>query len=261
MPTNSTTPPSIAVLVGCSQCGATLPDGAQFCLKCGKPVASAAASSASPADFSETSATVLEVPPPAAGAKPKNKRRLLVSILLVLLIGVVLWAVTSDSSGAQQFQELVGLKQDRIILDSAFSVGAHTFRYYKFALPEGSMNVAVVGQFTSAADSQDASHRRNQAKDANVDSNIEVYILTDSAFTVWQNGYATGSLYESGKVIAGSVQAEVPAGAGIYYLVFSNKAAPKTAKAVHATVLLRYKSWLPESVLRWKARFVDWVGW
>ena len=63
-----------------------------------------------------------------------------------MLVGVIVWAVTSDSSGAQQLQEFVGLKQDRVILDSSFSVGPHTFRYYKFALPEGSVNVAVVGQ-------------------------------------------------------------------------------------------------------------------
>jgi len=255
MPTNSPTPPA-SVLLGCSQCGATLPDEAQFCLKCGKAVAVS-----SPAKI----ATVLEVPPAAASRKPRRKGRAIFWILLVVLIGVVLWAVISDSSGAQQLQGFVGLKQDRIILDSAFSVGPHTFRYYKFALPEGSVNVLVVGQFTSVADaSGSVAHKSKTDKtrdaDVGVDNNIEVSILTDSAFTVWQNGYATSSVYESGKVAAGSVQAEVPAGAGIYYLVFSNKGAPKTAKAVHATVLLHYKSWLPDSVRRVKGRFLDWIG-
>jgi hypothetical protein len=141
-------------------------------------------------------------------------------------------------------------------------VGPHTFRYYKFSLPEGSVNVAVVGQFTSAADNSNAGNRRDtaKAKKEDIDNNIEVYVLTDSAFTVWQNGYATSSLYESGKVAAGTVQADVTAGAGIYYLVFSNKSAPKTAKAVHATVLLRYKSWLPEWFRVMKGRVLDWIG-
>ena len=253
MPTNSSTPPA-SVLLGCSQCGATLPDEAQFCLKCGKPVAVA-----SPAQ----SATVLEVPPAPVSRKPRRKGRAVFWILLVVLLGVVVWAVISDSSGAQQLQGFVGLKQDRIILDSGFSVGPHTFRYYKFALPEGSVNVLVVGQFTSAADAPGSGGHKSKTDktaDADVDNNIEVSILTDSAFTVWQNGYATSSVYESGKVAADSVQAEVPAGAGIYYLVFSNKAAPKTAKAVRATVLLHYKSWLPDSVRRMKGRFLDWVG-
>lgn len=189
-------------------------------------------------------------------------------LLLALFVAGILWVAVSDNPFAQQAQEFVGFKQDRIILDSAFSVGPHTFRYYKFALPEGSVNVTVVGHFSSAADAAGASNRKSQASekskdasgDTTVDNNIETYVLTDAAFTVWQNGYATSSIYESGKVAEGTVQADVPAGAGIYYLVFSNKAAPKTPKAIHANVLLRYKSWLPDSLRRMKARFWDWVG-
>jgi hypothetical protein len=253
MPTNSPTSSSTRVLLGCSKCGASLPDEALFCLKCGKPVSSPPKTPA-----------VVEVQPPAEIAQPRRKRRVFLWVFLAILAGAVLWVVTSDSTAAQQVQEFFGWKQDLPILDSAFSVGPHTFRYYKFALPEGSVNVSVVGQFKSAADSQSAGSRKNQAsdksKDGDLDNNIEVYVLTESAFTVWQNGYATSSIYESGKVSQGSMQAEIPAGAGIYYLVFSNKAAPKTPKAIHATVLLRYKSWLPDWFRRLKGRVLDWVG-
>jgi hypothetical protein len=252
MPTNSTT--TTKVLLGCSQCGATLPDEAQFCLQCGKPVGPPA-----------KEPRVVEVVPRARLPQPPRKRRLFLWILLAGLAGVLVWAVSSDSSGAQQLQEFVGLKQDRVILDSSFSVGPHTFRYYKFALPEGSVNVAVVGQFTCVPDSLGSGNRKDKSDksketEKSSDSKIEVYVLTDSAFTIWQNGYATSSLYESGKVGEGTVQTEVPAGAGIYYLVFSNKAAPKTPKAVHATMLLRYKSWLPDWFRRMKGRVLDWVG-
>jgi zinc-ribbon domain len=251
MSTNSTTPPTTKVILGCSKCGASLPDEAQFCLKCGKPVSSP-----------PKTATVAEAPTAAQVARPKRKRRWLLWVVLVILVGVILWVATSDSTTAQQVQEFVGLKQDRIILDSAFTVGPHTFRYYKFALPEGSVNVAVVGQFTSGAESQSPSNRpdKTKAADKESDSNIEAFVLSEPAFTVWQNGYATSSLYESGKVAAGTVQADIPAGAGIYYLVFSNKSAPKTPKAIHATVLLRYKSWLPDWFRRIKGRFFDWIG-
>ncbi len=255
MSTNSATPPPTKVLLGCSKCGASLPDEAQFCLKCGKPVSSPPKSSA-----------VAGALPAAKAQQPRRKRRLLLWTLLLVLAGVIVWATTSDSTGAQQVQEFVGLKQDRSILDSAFSVGPHTFRYYKFALPEGSVNVAVVGQFTSAADSAGTGNRKNPSGDKNVgdkkdiDNGIQVYVLTDAAFTVWQNGYATSSLYDSGNVTEGNVQAEIPAGAGIYYLVFSNKSSPKAAKAVHATVLLRYKSLLPDWFRRVKGRVLDWFG-
>ena len=254
MATNSATPPPAKVLLGCSKCGASLPDEAQFCLRCGKPVSSP-----------PKSAAVVEAQPRAEIAPARPRRRVLVWLLLALLVVGILWVATSDNPFAQQAQEFVGFKQDRIILDSAFSVGPHTFRYYKFPLPEGSVNVTVVGHFSSAAETAGATTRKNQvdknkSTDAEIDNNVEAYVLTDTAFTVWQNGYATSSLYESGKVAEASVQADVPAGAGIYYLVFSNKSAPKTSKSIHATVLLRYKSWLPDSLRRFKARFWDWVG-
>lgn len=252
MPTDSTTPPTAKVLLGCAKCGATLPDGAQFCLKCGKPVTSPAKTPA-----------VVATPPSPEPFKPRRKRRsyLLWSIFALVLVFVV-WVAASDNPIAQQVQEFVGFKQDRPILDSAFSVGPHTFRYYKFALPEGSVNVAIVGQFKSAVDNASTTGRKNQSRstDKDDDNNVEVYVLSEPAFTVWQNGYATSYIYESGKVAEGNVQAEIPAGAGIYYLVFSNKSAPKTPKSVHATVLLRYKSWLPDWLRRMKGRFMDWVG-
>jgi len=92
------------------------------------------------------------------------------------------------------------------------------------------------------------------------DSDVEVYVLGEPAFAVWQNGYATSSVYESGRVSQGTMQADLPAGAGVYYLIFSNKFSAKSAKSVNATVVLRYKSWLPESVRRTKERFWNWVG-
>ncbi len=253
MPTKSSTPPATKVLLGCAKCGASLPDEAQFCLKCGKPVS-----------LPPKSPVVVETLPPEI-RQARRTRPILVGILFAILAGIILWAGMSDSQSAQEVQEFVGWKHDRIILDAPFSVGPHTFRYYKFALPEGSVNVAVVGQFTSAADASNSGNRKDSAKNNNqeteqADNGVEVYVLTDAAFTVWQNGYATSSLYESGKVAEGRVQAEIPAGAGIYYLVFSNKSSPKVAKKVNATVLLRYKSWLPEWFRMMKGRALDWVG-
>ncbi len=252
MPTNSSTPPTTKILLGCSKCGATLPDDAEFCSKCGKSVSSP-----------PKTATVVEVLSPAKPPQPPRRRRLYLWLLPVILIGITFWALISDNAGAQHFQELVGMKQDRVILDSTFSVGPHTFRYYKFALPEGSLNVAVVGQFSSTADLQNSGTHKTPVVDkkgTDSDNNIEVNILTESAFTVWQNGYATSALYESGRVAEGAVQADVPAGAGIYYLVFNNKSSPKTPKTVHGAVVLRYKSWLPDWFRHMKGRFSDWVS-
>lgn len=186
-----------------------------------------------------------------AGAVPRRRRskwRVIFWLLLALVLGIALWVVLLANGGA------LGGKHDQAVVDGNFSVGPHTFRYYKFSLPDGSVNVAVVGEFTSTAESHNAGGRKDKGKDnspnVEIDNTVEVYVLTEAAFAVWQNGYATGSLYESGKISSGKVQAEIPAGVGIYYLVFSNKSAPKTPKNIHASVLLRYKSWLPNWLRR-----------
>ncbi len=249
------TPGPTAVLMGCSGCGTNLPDGAEFCPKCGKPVSSPARK------FDAKSEPVVEVLPPER-PRPRRKRRVILWILLALLLAVIVWVIASDNPFAQGVQEIAGWKHDQTVLENPFSVSAHSFRYYKFSLPEGSLNVAIVGQFEAAAGESRGTVRKekNGDKDKSADNEIEVYVLSEPAFTVWQNGYATSSVFESGRVAEGKVQADLPAGAGIYYLVFNNKFAPSTAKAIRATVLLRYKSWLPESLRRMKDRFWNWIG-
>jgi len=186
--------------------------------------------------------------PPAKTSRPRRKRRVIRWVLLAILVGAVLWVTTSNGPIAQEVREVSGVKPDHIIVDSTFSVGAHTFRYYKFSLPEGTANSAVVGQFKSTAE--------NQAGTSD-DNRIEAYVLTESAFAAWRTGQATSSLYDSGIVAESAFHAGIPPGAGIYYLVFSNKSSPTTPKAVHAAVMVRYKSWLPDWLRHRKSGFQE----
>src|SRR5579864_5401997 len=105
MPTNSTTPPVAKVLLGCAQCGSTLPDDAKFCLECGKPVSLPAKSPAT--------APVQALPP--AVRRPSRTRPMIVGLVLAILAVFILWAGFSDSTAAQQIQEFVGWKHDRVI--------------------------------------------------------------------------------------------------------------------------------------------------
>jgi hypothetical protein len=247
MPPTTTTSSGTKVLLGCSKCGATLPDEAQFCLKCGKPIS-----------LPPKEPVVVEMPPEFIPEPARIRTgRIVLWVFVGLFLGAILWAATSESPFAQSIQELVGWKHDQSILDSPFNVSAHNFRYYKFDLPEGSMNVAIIGQFTSTS----ADKKPTKPKDGESDDNdIEAYVLSEQAFAVWQNGYATSTVYESGRVSQGTMQADLPSGSGVYYLIFSNKFSTKTAKNINATVLLRYKSWLPGSFRRLKQRFWNWVG-
>ena len=257
-----TLPVAATATLGCSKCGTNLPEGAGFCPKCGKPVSlppkkalprdSSGVINSTPIDPNPIDPNPIDQPPPQLPGPRPTRRVVLLSLLGIILVAMV-WAATSDNPFAQGMQDLAGWKHDLSILDAPFTVSAHNFRYYKFALPEGSMRVSIVGQFSATIDSHAAA-----GKDA--DSAIEVYVLSEPAFTVWQNGYATSTVYESGRVSQGKVEADLPAGAGIYYLVFSNKFAPKAAKSVNASVLLRYKKWLPESWRSAKDRFWNWLG-
>src|SRR5260370_17637015 len=108
MPIDSTTPPPTKVLLGCSKCGATLPDDAEFCLKCGKSVSSP-----------PKNAVVVEVLAPAKIPRPRRSRRMFLWIPVVILVGVILWALATDTPFSQQLHKFVGFKHDRIILDSS----------------------------------------------------------------------------------------------------------------------------------------------
>jgi len=248
MPTNTTTSSATRVLLGCSKCGATLPDEAQFCLKCGKPI------SMPPKEPLRIEEPIVKLAP----SRPKLGR-IALWIVVGVFLGGILWAATSDSPFAQGVQEFVGWKHDQTILETPFSVTARNFRYYKFDLPEGSMNVSIVGQFTSSSTEKKTTGAKSVAAEGD-DNDVEVYVLSEPAFAVWQNGYATSTVYESGRVSQGTMQAELPAGSGVYYLIFSNKFSSRSTKNINSTVLLRYKSWLPGSFRRIKERFWNWVG-
>ena len=182
--------------------------------------------------------------------RPARRRRYFgLWIVEAVLLSVGVWIATSSNPFAEGLQGLAGNKHDQAILDVPFSVAAHNFRYYKFSLPEGSTDVAIVGDFSAAPES-DSGKPAGKGQPQETDRGIEVYVLSESAFAVWQTGYATNSVFESGRVSDGKIQATLPTGAGVYYLIFSNKFASKAGKKVNATVLLRYKSWLPQWLRR-----------
>jgi hypothetical protein len=207
-----------------------------------------------PANELELKKYALTAQPPAAPLPPlppRRKRHYVLWTIFVLLIVLFLWLATSSNPFAQGMQELAGNKHDQAIVDTPFSISPHNFRYYKFSLRDASTNVAIVGDFTV---SPELDKRKNtQVKES--ENGVEVYVLSETAFAIWQTGYVTSSVFESGRVTGGKVQADLPAGAGVYYLVFSNKFASKAAKKVDATVVLHYKNWIPDWV---RAVKIDW---
>jgi hypothetical protein len=209
-------------------------------------------------NIKQSPAAATPVSRPAVVRPPGRKRHYVLWTIFVLLVGVFLWLATSSNPFAEGIQELAGNRHDQAVVDSPFSVSAKNFRYYKFNLPEASTNVAIVGDFTVLPG---AGGRKNDSKRmaTQPDSGIEVYVLSESSFAVWQTGYGTSSVFQSGRIAQGKIAADLPPGAGVYYLVFSNKFSPSLAKKVDASVVLHYKNWIPGWIRQVKGELQSWI--
>jgi hypothetical protein len=209
-------------------------------------------------NIKQSPAAATPVSRPAVVRPPGRKRHYVLWTIFVLLVGVFLWLATSSNPFAEGIQELAGNRHDQAVVDSPFSVSAKNFRYYKFNLPEASTNVAIVGDFTVLPD---AGGRKNDSKRmaTQPDGGIEVYVLSESSFAVWQTGYGTSSVFQSGRIAQGKIAADLPPGAGVYYLVFSNKFSPSLAKKVDASVVLHYKNWIPGWIRQVKGELQSWI--
>jgi RNA polymerase subunit RPABC4/transcription elongation factor Spt4 len=264
---------ALAPLSVCRECGTSLPEGSQFCLKCGQPVRETIPNARSDA-LAPVKVAAPTARPGRVRARSGRRRRPLVSLFVLLLLGIgIAWVAISDNPFAHQLRDQITGARDQSIVETPFSITPQSFSYYEFSIPPGAVNVGVTGQFTTEGRPQkrnltknekqkgkDKDNDKDRQNENDSDNSIETYVLTDAAFVVWRNGYSTGSHYESGRVAQGAINAKLPAGSGIYYLVFSNKFSPRTEKTVHATVLLHYQTWAPEWLLRMKQRLVNWLG-
>lgn len=247
----------------CAKCGASLPDGSQFCLKCGQPVMPESqplippSQSVIPQPRPEAlTPPVVQIPAPLSHPiLPRRRRRRSGALwYLIAFLLIAIWISLSTDPVAQPVRDEITGARTQTIVEAAISVKPQSFSYYEFTVPPGAVNVRVTGQFSTAG----LPVKKN---DKDIDNNIESYILTDSAFVVWRNGYSTGSRYESDRVSQATLDASLPAGSGIYYLVFSNRFSQRTEKTVHAAVLLHYQTWAPLWLLRSKERLWNWFGW
>jgi hypothetical protein len=236
----------------CSQCGTNLPDGSQFCPHCEQPRISAANSKA----LVPVPASGLAIPQPF---EARRQHRLLLWLLVLVFLGALLFVAISESTAVQQVQEFMRWSHTESIVDSALSVNPRSFSSCKFTVPPSATGISIIGEFSVTPGSPRQRGNAKASGKEDRDTGVEAYVLTDSAFAVWSSGYSTETQYESGSVPSATINALLPSGAGVYHLVFSNKNSAR-AKTVHATVLLRYKSWLPDAIVRLKDQFWGWIG-
>ena len=262
----------------CSRCGVSLAEGAQFCVDCGHMVDETLPAASMPANVtvcSNCSKSILpganfcancgNAAPPvtiisiangnsaaaAAAAyepvhwqrrRPSSSRKIVLWLLVLAIVVAFGWLVTADNSIASQLKAYLITEHAETITEGSVTLKPHGFVSYRVSVPEGAIDVAVTGQF-------DASGR--------AENDIQALLLTDSEFVVWQSGYATSPFYDSGKVSQGNLQAGLPARAGTYYLIFSNKPS-RVEKTVHVMAGLRYDTWLPDPLVYLKQKIWGW---
>jgi hypothetical protein len=208
-----------------------------------------------------SSANISDSAASGAPARPRRKHRRRLWILLAVAGAAIFWVLLSPNPFAQVFREFGGEKPDQIVLQKSFSVSPHSFRYYRFTVPDGSQAVSLVGRFTASFEGSKLGGGLAPASDPMpaADYGIELVILTEPEFAAWQTGAGANSIYHSGRVSQGKLQAVLPQSARDYYAVFSNRFPTAKLTSVNATLHLHFHSWVPDWIRRLHGG--AWIGW
>jgi hypothetical protein len=191
----------------CPQCGKQLPEDAQFCSKCGRAIEK------------------LLLP---AAARPLSKPSHTGSwiLLTVLAVGGVIFLsrTTQSSPPVPATPPVVRMLRTETIANTAISVGAGSFNYYKFVVPATATEASVDGHFSATG---------------GFGNDIQVFVVNADSFVNFQNGHPSDAYFNSGKVTQNTINALLP-GPGTYYLVCNNRFGLLAPKAVEINAVLHY---------------------
>ena len=198
----------------CSKCGVALPDGSQFCRKCGQAQVADSTSSAAAATAS--------TPVPAQAHQPKsNTAKWVLGLLALSMACGLVWQMSLHASDSSHPAPL-GQQHKLSMPKGAFTVRQLSTSNYRFVVPAGASDVTMKGHFTATGGSG---------------NDIDVVVVSEDEFVNWQNGHLpTHPLYSSGKVTQNSINLTLPADAATYYVVFNNKFSLISPKAVEANI-------------------------
>lgn len=225
----------------CAKCNKSIFPGSRYCANCGTPASTSVVITVGDGGSAAAAATAYE-PLPWQYRPTRTRRRLLVWLAVLAAVGAIGWIAATDNPIRPLVKEFVITAHSEVITDGSIAIKPHGFISYKVNVPEGAIDVAVNGQF-------DASGR--------AENDVQVLLLTESEFVIWQSGYATSPFYDSGRVARDDLQASLPSRSGTYYLIFSNKPS-RLEKTVHISAGLHYDTWLPDSLISLKQKVWAW---
>lgn len=131
----------------------------------------------------------------------------------------------NPNPAASPIDRIVKQQRTTTIKNPALHINALSFGYFKLIVPSGATSVLLHGNFTASG---------------GLSNDVEAFVMTEDDFVNWQNGHSAKTFYNSGKVTVGTINLNLPADAGTYYLIFSNRSSLLTQRNVLVDAALTY---------------------
>jgi hypothetical protein len=130
-----------------------------------------------------------------------------------------------NASAPYATRTLTIIEHETAVVDNEIPIEAGKGVRFKVTVPAGATNVRLEGTFkTTSGDPKD----------------VELFLLSGEEFEKWQNQDSFTALYQSGRTQSGTVDVNLPADFGIYWVLFSNNLPLSTPKIVQASLRLHF---------------------
>jgi hypothetical protein len=132
-------------------------------------------------------------------------------IVVIVILGVAAIILYNSQSAPIPTEHTIS------IVNGTATVNAGTHLDYPFAIPSDASSISVSGTFTAQGGSG---------------NDIKVYVLDSTNFDKYKSGDSFTSLYQSGQIHSGSINADIVS-SGNYHLVLDNKFSTISQKTVN----------------------------
>jgi Bacterial pre-peptidase C-terminal domain len=196
----------------CPKCKSEQPDNSKFCSQCAAPLV-------------------------AESNHAKSKMPGWAIFVILALAGICFFLVRNNLQNAdRQIAEMKSKASVKaaappqpqshsvVIVNSAPTVNAASYAWYRFSVPAGASIVAVNGHFTATG---------------GAGNDIDCYILDEDGLANFKNGHPANTYFNSGKVTQAKIGAANLA-PGTYYIMLDNRFSIITPKAVQVEATLTY---------------------